>query len=50
MNIITLPKTIDNDIYGTDETFGFQSAADIATNVIDYLHTTASSHGRVFVV
>ena len=40
MNIITLPKTIDNDIYGTDETFGFQSAADIATNVIDYIHTT----------
>ncbi|MBR2301285.1 MAG: 6-phosphofructokinase, partial [Bacteroidaceae bacterium] len=35
MNVITLPKTIDNDIYGTDETFGFQSAADIATNVID---------------
>ena len=50
MNVITLPKTIDNDIYGTDTTFGFQSAVDIATNVIDYIHTTASSHGRVFVV
>ncbi len=50
MNVVTLPKTIDNDIYGTDTTFGFQSAVDIATNVIDYLHTTASSHGRVFVV
>ena len=50
MNVITLPKTIDNDIWGTDTTFGFQSAVDIATNVIDYLHTTASSHGRIFVV
>ena len=50
MNIITLPKTIDNDIYGTDTTFGFQSAVDIASNVIDYIHSTASSHGRVFLV
>ncbi len=50
MNIITLPKTIDNDIYGTDETFGFQSAADIATNVIDYIHTTALAHSRIFLV
>lgn len=50
MNVITLPKTIDNDIWGTDTTFGFQSAVDIATNVIDYIHTTASSHSRVFVV
>lgn len=50
MNVVTLPKTIDNDIYGTDTTFGFQSAVDIATNVIDYLHSTASSHGRIFVV
>jgi 6-phosphofructokinase len=50
MNIVTLPKTIDNDIWGTDTTFGFQSAVDIATNVIDYIHSTASSHGRVFVV
>lgn len=50
MNVITLPKTIDNDIYGTDTTFGFQSAVDIATNVIDYIHSTASSHGRIFVV
>ena len=50
MNVITLPKTIDNDIYGTDETFGFQSAADIATNVIDYIHTTALAHSRIFVV
>lgn len=50
MNVITLPKTIDNDIYGTDTTFGFQSAVDIATNVIDYCHSTAQSHSRVFVV
>ncbi len=50
MNVITLPKTIDNDIWGTDTTFGFQSAVDIATNVIDYIHSTASSHSRVFVV
>ncbi len=50
MNVITLPKTIDNDIYGTDFTFGFQSAVNIATNVIDYIHSTASSHGRIFVV
>ena len=50
MNVITLPKTIDNDIYGTDTTFGFQSAVDIATNVIDCIHTTASSHGRIFIV
>ena len=49
-NVITLPKTIDNDIWGTDTTFGFQSAVDIATNVIDYIHSTASSHSRIFVV
>ena len=50
MNVVTLPKTIDNDIFGTDVTFGFQSAVDIATNVIDYIHTTASSHRRIFIV
>ncbi len=50
LNIITLPKTIDNDIWGTDITFGFQSAVEIATNVIDNIHTTAFSHGRVFIV
>ena len=50
MNVITLPKTIDNDIWGTYTTFGFQSAVDIATNVIDYIHSTASSHSRIFVV
>lgn len=50
LNVITLPKTIDNDIYGTDMTFGFQSAVDIATRYLDEIKTTAASHGRVFVV
>jgi len=50
LNVITLPKTIDNDLYGTDMTFGFQSAVDIATNAIDCIHTTADSHGRIFIV
>ena len=50
LNVVTLPKTIDNDIWGTDMTFGFQSAVDIATNAIDCIHTTAASHGRVFIV
>lgn len=50
LNIIHLPKTIDNDIYGTDETFGFQSAINVACNAIDCIHTTAASHNRVFIV
>lgn len=50
LNVITLPKTIDNDLWGTDMTFGFQSAVNIATDCIDCIHTTASSHGRVFIV
>ncbi len=50
MNIIGLPKTIDNDIWGTDVTFGFHTAVDIATEVIDRIHTTASSHHRVMVI
>ena len=50
LNIITLPKTIDNDLWGTDMTFGFQSAVDIATDTIDKIHTTATSHSRVFIV
>jgi 6-phosphofructokinase len=50
LNVIGLPKTIDNDIWGTDVTFGFSTACDIATEVIDRLHTTADSHGRVMVV
>lgn len=47
LNIIGLPKTIDNDIYGTDVTFGFHTAVDIATEAIDRLHTTAASHSRI---
>ncbi len=50
LNVVSLPKTIDNDLWGTDETFGFQSAVQIAANVIDNIHTTASSHGRVFII
>ncbi len=50
LNIISLPKTIDNDLWGTDMTFGFQSAVNIATEVIDGIHSTALSHGRAFIV
>ena len=50
LNVVSLPKTIDNDLWGTDMTFGFQSAVDVATNVIDNIHTTADSHGRVFII
>ncbi len=50
LHILHLPKTIDNDIYGTDMTFGFYSAVNIATEAIDCIHTTASSHNRVFIV
>ena len=50
LNVIHLPKTIDNDIYGTDVTFGFQSAINVACNAIDCIHTTAASHNRVFIV
>lgn len=49
-NIIGLPKTIDNDIYGTDITFGFHTAVDIATEAIDRLHSTAHSHNRVMII
>jgi 6-phosphofructokinase 1 len=47
LNVIGLPKTIDNDIYGTDVTFGFHTALETAAGVIDRLHTTAESHSRV---
>lgn len=50
LNVVSLPKTIDNDIWGTDMTFGFHSAVEVATDVIDRIHTTATSHGRVFIV
>ncbi|MCL1817749.1 MAG: ATP-dependent 6-phosphofructokinase, partial [Spirochaetaceae bacterium] len=48
--VIGLPKTIDNDIWGTDVTFGFHSAVDIATAAIDRLYSTAHSHNRVMVI
>lgn len=50
VNVVTLPKTIDNDLWGTEMTFGFQSAVDIAAMVIDSIHSTAFSHSRVFIV
>lgn len=50
LNVIALPKTIDNDTWGTELTFGFTSAVEVATRCIDDIHTTASSHGRVFVI
>jgi 6-phosphofructokinase 1 len=50
LNVIGLPKTIDNDLWDTDVTFGFHSAVDIATESIDRIRTTAASHGRVMLV
>jgi 6-phosphofructokinase 1 len=50
LNVITLPKTIDNDVFGTDITFGFDTALGIATDAIDRLHSTAHSHHRIIVV
>ena len=50
LNVVGVPKTIDNDIYGTDITFGFDTAVGIATEAIDRLHSTASSHRRVMVI
>jgi 6-phosphofructokinase 1 len=49
-NVVTLPKTIDNDVAGTDVTFGFDTAMGIATEAIDRLHSTAHSHHRIIVV
>ncbi|MFW5652604.1 MAG: ATP-dependent 6-phosphofructokinase, partial [Planctomycetota bacterium] len=50
VNCIGVPKTIDNDLVGTDITFGFQTAVDVATEALDRIHTTAASHHRVMVV
>jgi len=50
LNIVGVPKTIDNDLSATDFTFGFDTAVSIATECIDRLHTTAESHNRVMVV
>ncbi len=50
VNVVGIPKTIDNDVWGTDMSFGFDSAVSIATDAIDRLHSTASSHQRVMVI
>ena len=50
LNVIGIPKTIDNDVWGTDQTFGFDSALSIATDAIDRLHSTANSHKRIMVI
>ncbi len=50
LNVVSVPKTIDNDVWGTDYSFGFDSAVTIATEAIDRLHSTASSHNRVMVI
>lgn len=50
LNVIGMPKTIDNDVWGTDVTFGFDSAVSICTDAIDRLHTTGNSHKRIMVI
>ncbi len=50
MKVVTLPKTIDNDVWGTERTFGFDTALSIATEAVDRLHSTAHSHNRTMLV
>lgn len=50
LNVVTLPKTIDNDIFATDTSFGFDTALQIATEAVDRLHSTATSHHRIIVL
>jgi 6-phosphofructokinase 1 len=50
LNVVGIPKTIDNDVWGTEVTFGFDSAVNIATEAIDRLHSTANSHKRIIVI
>lgn len=50
LNVVGIPKTIDNDVWGTDITFGFDSAVNIATESIDRLHSTANSHKRIMII
>jgi 6-phosphofructokinase len=50
INVVTIPKTIDNDLFGTDHSIGFDTALGIATDAIDRLHSTAHSHHRIIVV
>ena len=50
LNVVGIPKTIDNDLYGTDQTFGFDTAVNTITDAIDKIHTTAMSHHRAMVI
>lgn len=50
LNVVGIPKTIDNDVWGTDSTFGFDSAVNIAAEAIDRLHSTANSHKRIMII
>ncbi|WP_217617317.1 6-phosphofructokinase, partial [Cellulomonas sp. GbtcB1] len=50
VKVVAIPKTIDNDVWGTDRSIGFDTAVVIATEAIDRVHTTAESHNRVMVV
>ncbi|TFG41417.1 MAG: 6-phosphofructokinase [Bacteroidia bacterium] len=50
LNVVGIPKTIDNDVWGTDLSFGFDSAVNIATEAIDRLHSTANSHKRIMLI
>ena len=50
LNVIGLPKTIDNDVWGTDLSFGFDSSVSICTDAIDRLHTTGNSHKRIMII
>ena len=50
LNVVGIPKTIDNDVWGTDVTFGFDSAVNISAEAIDRLHSTANSHKRIMVI
>jgi ATP-dependent phosphofructokinase / diphosphate-dependent phosphofructokinase len=50
LNVVTIPKTIDNDLFGTDHSIGFDTALSIATDAVDRLHSTAHSHHRIIVV
>jgi ATP-dependent phosphofructokinase / diphosphate-dependent phosphofructokinase len=50
LNVVGIPKTIDNDVWGTEFTFGFDSAVNIATEAIDRLHSTANSHKRIMII
>ncbi|RMD77180.1 ATP-dependent 6-phosphofructokinase [Candidatus Dojkabacteria bacterium] len=50
VRVVGVPKSIDNDLYGTDQTFGFNTAVQIATDMIDRIHTTAQAHDRIFFI